>query len=269
MIKWDKSFLSSQSDFVFLKSALALITERAFDLALSNRQVGCRHKTFCCLWWLIRELEALGWIPLLGLGLLVGVRWVEAGRRITLILETAMVCITNWDTRICSVCDPETCQGEITELIVWKSQTHPLLNWGCAHVLMSNSQNPLQWLRLVMQKSAERRRDKKTCVLCQGLSQISVYWIKQCLLLSLCDYIICYFDHSKTWKVNYFDYPMRGKILSVSTMHWALITAYPAGPSPTTPIPSRNHHQFYAWLTNVMTELSKYYNRGAHAGQSW
>lgn len=122
MIKWDKSFLSSQSDFVFLKSALALITERAFDLALSNRQVGCRHKTFCCLWWLIRELEALGCIPLRGLGLLVGVRWVGAGWRITLILETAMVCITNCDTRICSVCDPE-----ITELIIWKSQTHPLL----------------------------------------------------------------------------------------------------------------------------------------------
>lgn len=61
--------------FVFLKSALALITERAFDLVLSNRQVGCRHKTFCCLWWLIRELEACGWIPF------PGVRWVEACRQ--------------------------------------------------------------------------------------------------------------------------------------------------------------------------------------------
>ena len=58
------------------------------------------------------------------------------------------------------------------------------------------------------------------------------------------------------------------EILPVSTLCWALITAHPAGPSPTTPVPSRNHHQFHGWLSNTMTELyERHCSSGAHAGQ--
>lgn len=93
--------------FCFTQKRTGSNNRTPFDFALSNRQVGCRHKTFCSLWWLIRELEGerLGWIPLLGLRLLVGVSWVEASRRITLIPKTAMVSVPNWDSRISSVSD--------------------------------------------------------------------------------------------------------------------------------------------------------------------
>lgn len=93
--------------FCFTQKSTGSNNRTPFDFALSNRQVGGRHKTFCSLWWLIRDLEGerLGWIPLLGLRLLVCVSWVEARRRITLTLKTAMVSVPNWDSSISSGSD--------------------------------------------------------------------------------------------------------------------------------------------------------------------
>lgn len=147
MIKWDNSFLSSQSDFVFLKSTLPLITEQAFDLALSNRQVGCRHTTFCFLRWLIRELEACGRIPLLDLRLLFGVRWVGAVRQITLIPEMHMIYVPNQDTRICSACNCETWSTDCSTNGIKKALIHHCI--GAVWMwFRANSQNPLQLPRV-------------------------------------------------------------------------------------------------------------------------
>lgn len=165
MIKWDNSFLSSQSDFVFLKSTLALITERVFDLTLGNRQVRCRHKTFCRMWWLIRELEACGWIPLQDLRLLVGVRWVEAGKQITLIPQMDHFYVK---------C-PKLGKQHSLNSWLWgfkrrsknwchKKVAHPSLQY----VAMVKSQDRVQLLVGGSCRSAQSQRDKETCVLCKG-----------------------------------------------------------------------------------------------------
>lgn len=172
MIKWDNSFLSSQSDFVFLKSTLALITEWVFDLTLGNRQVRCRHKTFCYMWWLIRELEACGRIPLLDLRLLVGVRWVEAGRQITLIPQMAHFYgkyLKLWPQNLLNF----WLWGIKMRSKNWwyKKVTHPSLQ----HVAMVNFQNPMQLLRGAPVEVQRAKGIRKRVNLRQGLSQISAY----------------------------------------------------------------------------------------------